>query len=137
LHDAVLDTIAVEWATGVCVMHLRGVGPGGGRPIQLRWHGVRELGVTGEAQWGPSSSVLEARWGDDGADEIQMQSGDVIRIRAAGRTVEADVEPLARRYAGLVADALADAGVISWSEISRAAEVAEGEIHVRRTLGDV
>ena len=105
-----LETITVEWSTGVCVMHLRGVGPGGGIPIRIQWRGLRELQVTGEAPWGPSASVLEAVWGPDGADELRMQSGDTIRVRAAGRDVEVGVEALARRYGGLAADALADAG---------------------------
>jgi hypothetical protein len=51
--------------------------------------------------------------------------------------VEVGAEPLARRYGGLAADALADAGLIRRSDLDRVAEVIEGEIHVRRTLGDV
>jgi hypothetical protein len=137
LHDAVLETLAVEWSTGVCVMHLRGVGPGAGVPIRVQWHGLRGLEVTGEAPWGPSASVLDVAWGPDGADEIQLQSGDVIRVRAARRVVEAGAESLARRYGGLAADALADAGAIQRSDFDRVAEIIAGEIHVRRTLGDV
>lgn len=140
--DAMLDAIAVEWPTGSCVMHLHTVGPDGvgldgDRPVRVRWHGLRELGVVGGAPWGRSASVLEARWGEDGADEIQMQSGDVIRVRAAGRAVEADVESVERRYGGLAADALADAGVIVRADGERAAVAVADEIRVRRRLGDV
>jgi hypothetical protein len=115
-------------------MHLRGVG---GQSVRIRWEGLRELGATCEAPWGSSSSVLEARWSAEGADEIHLQSGDVLRVRAARRTVERDAEPLARRYASLVAGALVDAALFERGRVDEAEEIIAEEILVRRSLGDV
>ena len=136
LHDATLDALALEWATGSAVAHLRAVGPGGGRPVSLAWHGVTEFHAPRVQPWGPSGSVLEVRTPAPGVTELVLQSGDVVRVRAAGCRVEA-TEPLAVRYAELSVDALCDAGLVPRASFARATEIVALEIHVRRSLGDV
>ena len=137
LHDATLDEVAVEWHTRVCVLRLRLVGPDGGRPLGLRWHGVAEFQMSSEAPWGASVSVLEARSVSDGADELLLQSGDSIRVRAEGLTVEEGREALEDRYGALVADALVTAGLVAREAFEQAAAVAADEIRARRGVGDV
>jgi hypothetical protein len=137
LHDATLDEVAVEWHTRVCIVRLRRVGPDGGQPVELRWHGVTEFQMTSEAPWGASASVLEARSLPGGTDELALQSGDVLRVRAEGLHVTEAPEPLEGRYGSLIADALVSAGVVEKAAYDRAAAIAADEIRARRGVGDV
>lgn len=136
LHDAVFEAIALDWATSTVVAHLRAVGPAGGHPVSLVWHDVIELHVPRAQPWGASASVLEVRSAPDGLTELVMQSGDMIRVRAARYQVRTD-EPVALRYADVGVDALCDAGLVPRTKVAEAAGIVAQEIAVRRSMGDL
>lgn len=137
LHDAILDEVAVQWHTRTCVLRLRNAGPDGGRSLELRWHGVAEVQMSREAHWGAPVSVLETRSAAGGVDELLLQSGHSIRVRAEGLTVEEGPEALEDRYGALIADALVTAGLVTREAFEMVAAVAADEIRARRGIGDV
>lgn len=83
LHDAALVGIELDWNEGtatITVMANRG-------RHELVIEGVRDVRIPRIMPWGHSRSILEVRVGEDDMGsslEIEMQSGDVIRI-AGGR----------------------------------------------------
>ena len=81
-HDAVLVAARLDWDSGTATLELRVWGF-----VQPRIcaRGLRRLEVRREHAWGPSVSILEAKHEHDAARErleLQMQSGDLIRIEA-------------------------------------------------------
>ena len=98
LHDAILEEVAVRYGDRAEVtMRLRPneayIKPS--RPVVIVSRNLRELSFPSEMPWGPSNfvnSVYEAVL-DEGAYSmlyVEMQSGDVIRIRAS--TFETRIE---------------------------------------------
>ncbi len=88
LHDATLERLSLDWASGRAEVLLR---TATGNVI-LRASGVTNLVCPRLHPWGPSSSVNEARGlraGEgDSVLEIEMQSGDVIVIEATSFAIE-------------------------------------------------
>lgn len=78
LHDATLASVVFDVQGARCIAEL--ITTAG--PAALRWTGVRDVLLPHEEPWGASQSILEARTHPDGVFEIQMQSGDLIRVRA-------------------------------------------------------
>ena len=80
-HDATLEAIVVEWAEATAEVRLQLVG---GSPAVLRFTALRSLHVPRLEPWGPSVSVntVRAAAAPGGAVEVEMQSGDTIRVEA-------------------------------------------------------
>jgi len=79
LHDAVLTSISVGWDAARCELRFRLVD----RPSHvLVFEGFTNIELPRRESWGPSSSVNSARQPAYGVFEIELQSGDVIRIEA-------------------------------------------------------
>jgi len=85
LHDATLVSIEVDWATKTTIATFR-MHPS--RIVHLVASDARCVLVPHDEPWGPSASVNEVRQigkaTGGGEIEIEMQSGDVIRINAEG-----------------------------------------------------
>lgn len=83
LHDAVLRSIEVDWEKKRCVLRLSAfVTPNReAAPHALAFEGVTLLTVPHDEPWGQSSFVNSACTVADGF-RIEMQSGDVIELRA-------------------------------------------------------
>ena len=80
LHDAVLSSCHVTWEADRCdfLVHLVG-----GSAHWLIFEGFTALQLPNEKPWGPSSSINEVRQTDAQEFEIELQSGDVLRIKAS------------------------------------------------------
>lgn len=89
LHDATLDTITLDWAAGEVEVALRT----GSGPRRIRASGVTQLSCPRVQEWGASVSVNEVRQvetiDEQRVLQIEMQSGDVIEIRAASFATDA------------------------------------------------
>ncbi len=83
LHDAVLTAVHLLWSEKTCVIELSAfVAPGRHAvPCRLAFHGVSDLRVPHQEPWGPSSSV-NGGTENNGAFNIEMQSGDSIEVKA-------------------------------------------------------
>jgi len=79
LHDAVLESFSFVWDDGICHMLFR-VTPD--KSWSIMFQGVTNFVVPREQPWGPSVCVNEFRHDPDGNVEIEMQSGDVIKLHA-------------------------------------------------------
>jgi hypothetical protein len=80
LHDASLAAIHISWAAARCDLRLR--------PVSLPSHllvfdGFTNIELPRRESWGPSSSVNSLAQPREGLFEIELQSGDTIRIEAA------------------------------------------------------
>lgn len=84
LHDAVLESFSFTWEGGSCAM-LFHVSPE--KTLPILFEGVTSLSVSREQPWGPSVCVNEIRHDPDGNVEIEMQSGDVIKLHAKEATL--------------------------------------------------
>lgn len=82
LHDAILREVCFGWEAGCCTLKLM---TGDGEQ-QLVFTGVTELNVPKEQPWGPSVSINSARECGLNRFEIELQSGDVVRLQASGWT---------------------------------------------------
>lgn len=83
LHDATLDSIELRWSSGEAIVKLR-TEQGS---CSVVGSGVRRLACDRQLPWGFSVSINEIRGPSaDGAGvfvlEIEVQSGDVVRIEA-------------------------------------------------------
>lgn len=78
LHDAILASVLMEWPEARCTFK---VGPVGIGAHVIVFSGVRHLDIPREQLWGPSRSINVVRE-QDGVYEIELQSGDVLRIAA-------------------------------------------------------
>jgi hypothetical protein len=93
-HDATLLSLELRWSSGDAVIRIRPAGADhSDRVIVVT--GVRRLECDRRMPWGPSTSINEVRGPvSNGAGlhvlEIEMQSGDVIRIEASTFTVRND-----------------------------------------------
>lgn len=78
LHDATLLAICICWDAARCDISLRPVGM---PPHLLVFEGFKNIELPRREEWGPSSSVNSVSE-RDGLFEIEMQSGDTIRVEA-------------------------------------------------------
>src|SRR4051812_16000640 len=80
LHDAVLAAAHVSWEAARCDLRVYPLG------IHAHWlvfEGFTALEFPRHAPWGPSVSINCVREPQPGTFEIELQSGDVLRIAAA------------------------------------------------------
>ena len=93
LHDATLESLELRWSSGEAVMRIR-TGTTHPQGVIVA-SAVRRVSCDRLMPWGPSVSINKVSGpssaGVDGSVlEIEMQSGDVIRIEAGGfRLLEA------------------------------------------------
>lgn len=87
LHDATLVQVTLGWDDATCIAEVRGEVSPGWSGASLKWVGVAAFEFSRHEPWGPSVSILEAR-NTHGWDEIILQSGDVLRVRADALQVE-------------------------------------------------
>ena len=87
LHDATLLHIEAHWESGIATLHLQ-TGVPEMAQAQLRAHDFRRIECPRQQEWGPSCSINQIREPPPGPSpeyqhlEIEMQSGDVIRVEA-------------------------------------------------------
>ena len=85
LHDATLESLELRWSSGEAVMQIR-TGDASHPQRVVVASAVRRLGCDRHMPWGFSVSINEVRGptaaGDAFILEIEMQSGDLIRIEA-------------------------------------------------------
>jgi hypothetical protein len=80
LHDALLAAIYISWEAARCDLRLRPVG----LPSHLLvFEGFTNIELPRRESWGPSSSVNSLAQPQEGLFEIELQSGDTIRIQAS------------------------------------------------------
>ena len=84
LHDATLVSVRLDWAQRSCEIE---VALADGHAA-LSFVAVSHCELPHAAPWGPSSSVLGGRSLAKGVFELEMQSGDVLRIIAGGSAFE-------------------------------------------------
>jgi hypothetical protein len=87
LHDATLESVVLEWEHSICRFRVCPVWPER-LAGELVFYDVSELTVPHDSPWGPSVSINETRIAEDGRFEIEMQTGDTLRIRSARFTYE-------------------------------------------------
>ncbi len=80
LHDAVVSAIEIDWEKKLCRFHLSVVSRSGNDAL-LAFEGVTWLSMPHNEPWGPSSSVNSVS-DAGGGFKIEMQSGDIIEIKA-------------------------------------------------------
>src|SRR5688572_13699951 len=80
VHDSTLTGVRFDWANARCILS---VVPVGLDSHQLVFSGVSELHIPRHEPWGPSKSVNVLRERESGVFEVELQSGDVLRIVAA------------------------------------------------------
>jgi len=91
LHDATLESLELLWPSGNVELRIR-TGDST-HPLRLvAASAVRRIGCERRMPWGPSASINEVRGpavADDGTSvlEIEMQSGDLLRIEAGAFTL--------------------------------------------------
>lgn len=86
LHDATLESMELRWSSGEAVLRIRTGDPTRPQRVVVA-SAVRRLGCDRQMPWGFSVSINEVRGpaavdGDASALEIEMQSGDLLRIEA-------------------------------------------------------
>lgn len=84
LHDAVLKTIVVDWGSAEIILSVSAFVIKGEAAVHylLRFSSVTMFEGSRFNEWGASNSILDAK--ASGTEfTIQMQSGDVIKIKAA------------------------------------------------------
>lgn len=79
LHDALLAFVYISWEAARCDLRLCPVG----LPDHLLvFEGFTHLKFPRRQSWGPSSSINTLMQPQEGIFEIELQSGDVIRIES-------------------------------------------------------
>ncbi|WP_031569669.1 hypothetical protein [Rheinheimera texasensis] len=84
LHDAVLKTIVVDWSSAEIILSVSAFVIKGEAAVHylLSFSSVTMFECSRFNEWGASNSILDAK--ASGTEfTIQMQSGDVIKIKAA------------------------------------------------------
>ena len=79
LHDALLHDVHINWEERRCKATITLVG---GKHIAVLWRGVKELHLPHESPWGESASINSVSVSHAGEYGIEMQSGDIITIKA-------------------------------------------------------
>ena len=90
LHDATLKAVEFDWAASTCTVYLATSALSN---CALIFAEVSEVALPKKQPWGPSSSVNTATARDAGIYEIEMQSGDILRIAASNIAFDADAKP--------------------------------------------
>lgn len=79
LHDAVLAAINISWEAARCDLRFRPVG----LPSHLLvFEDFTNVELPRRESWGPSASVNTVLQRESGVFEIELQSGDILRIEA-------------------------------------------------------
>lgn len=86
LHDATLKSVELVWADSTCTLYLA---TDAFPNCALIFSGVSEAVLPKAQPWGPSSSINGFK-GQSGLYEIEMQSGDVLRIIASNIAFDTD-----------------------------------------------
>ena len=81
LHNAILQTAAVHWPSATCRLLFEPVEVA--QVQELAFAGVTELIVPRQQPRGPSSLVNTVLQPEPGCFQLEMQSGDVIQVRAS------------------------------------------------------
>lgn len=86
LHDATLESMELRWSSGEAVLRIRTGDTTHPQRVVVA-SAVRRLHCDRELPWGFSVSINDVRGpvasgGDTSVLEIEMQSGDLIRIEA-------------------------------------------------------
>lgn len=79
LHDATLIAVHLVWPDGTCIMT---VSHSQLSDCTLTFTGVSNLALPRTQPWGRSQSINSASERNKGQYEIEMQSGDLIKIDA-------------------------------------------------------
>jgi hypothetical protein len=80
LHDALLAAIYISWEAARCDLRLSPVG----LPSHLLvFEGFTNIELPRRESWGPSSSINALAQPHEGLFEMELQSGDTIRIEAS------------------------------------------------------
>ncbi len=91
LHDATLSDLRLDWAQGECFVRVSPVGSS--KDGFLVFAGVREVGVPRKNPWGHSASINQFREPSPGTFEIEMQSGDILKVVATTWRFEGEGAP--------------------------------------------
>ena len=89
IHDATLSGIYVNWEAARCEISLLPVGL---PPHLLIFEGFTNIELPRRESWGPSSSVNKSMEQESGKFEIELQSGDTIRIESAHWEFRSEIE---------------------------------------------
>jgi hypothetical protein len=81
LHDATLIAMRLSWDDGTCVAD---IGHGTLGRCVLTFSAVSHLTLPRKQDWGRSVSINSFSAPTSGQYEIEMQSGDLIKIEATG-----------------------------------------------------
>jgi hypothetical protein len=91
LHDATLKAVRLAWAEGRCVLELSS---SEAPSCELIFTGVSELHVPRHYPWGRAVSINAVRRVKDNTFEVEVQSGDVLRIEASAWSFNAEATAL-------------------------------------------
>lgn len=80
IQDARLEGVEIDWHGATCTFLLNIVGIDS--QIRLQLIGVTELKFPNYQPWRDCGSIKQCRSPEQGYVEIEMQSGDMFRIRA-------------------------------------------------------
>jgi hypothetical protein len=90
-HDATLVAVHVNWADGTCTVEVDhwtfGI-------CVLTFSAMSHLTLPRKQDWGRSVSINSFSMPSSGQYEIEMQSGDLIKIEAAEMTLATSVRKL-------------------------------------------
>jgi hypothetical protein len=81
LHDATLIAMRLKWEDGTCIAE---ISHGTLGRCVLTFSAVSHLTLPRKQDWGRSVSINSFSVPNSGQYEIEMQSGDLIKIEAAG-----------------------------------------------------
>ncbi|AMC33877.1 hypothetical protein [Janthinobacterium sp. B9-8] len=79
LHDAVLSGINICWEADRCDFR---VSPVGGEAHLLVFESFTNLALPNKKHWGRSCSINTVQESKPGIFEVELQSGDVLRVEA-------------------------------------------------------
>lgn len=79
LHDAVLCAGHISWEAGRCDLRVQ---PVGASMHLLVFEGFTSLDFSNKKPWGPSCFINVVREPSPGFFELELQSGDVLRVQA-------------------------------------------------------
>jgi hypothetical protein len=84
LHDALLHELTVDWVNARLCVRLSVFFAKGtdAAPTELIFYGVTGIDATRENPWGPSVFVNSPSFEPPDIYALEMQSGDVIKVRA-------------------------------------------------------
>jgi hypothetical protein len=89
LHDATLVAVHVSWADGTCIADIQHGTLG---HCVLTFSAVSHLTLPRKQNWGRSVSINSFSVPSSGQYQIQMQSGDLVRIEAEDMNFSTSVQ---------------------------------------------